>query len=79
MAAHKYHVCLEHEINLIGAKGCSFSTLYIPDAGKLAIGHLILYEHSVRFSFMITCSTVYDVSLELYEDIYHVVQKTLCF
>ena len=25
------------------------------------------------------CVTVYDVSLELYVDIYHVVQKTLCF
>jgi len=30
----KPHACLEHEINLIGAKGCSFFTLYIPDAGK---------------------------------------------
>ena len=30
----KPHACLEHEINLIGAKGCSFFTLYIPDAGE---------------------------------------------
>lgn len=27
-------VCLEHEINLIGAKSCSFLTLYIPDEGE---------------------------------------------
>ena len=27
------HVCLEHEMNLLGAKGCSSFTLYIPDAG----------------------------------------------
>ena len=32
--ADKPHVCLEHEINLIGATGCSFFTLYIPDAGE---------------------------------------------
>ena len=30
----KPHVCLEHVIDLIGAKGCSFFTLYIPDAGE---------------------------------------------
>ena len=30
----KPHACLEHEISLIGAKGCSFFTLYIPDAGE---------------------------------------------
>ena len=80
MAAHKPHVCLEHEINLIGAKGCSFFTLYSPDAGKLAIDHLISYEHSVRFLLITTCVLLYyDVSLELYVEIYHVVQKTLCF
>jgi len=26
------HACLEHEINLIGARGCSFFTLYTPKA-----------------------------------------------
>ena len=26
--------CLEHEIELKGAKGCSFFTLYIPDEGE---------------------------------------------
>ena len=30
----KPHACLEHEINLVGTKGCSFFTLYIPDAGE---------------------------------------------
>ena len=30
----KPHVCLEHGVDLIGAKGCSFFTLYIPDAGE---------------------------------------------
>jgi len=30
----KPHECLEHGIDLIGAKGCSFFTLYIPDAGE---------------------------------------------
>ena len=27
-------VCLEYDIKLIGAKDCSFFTLYIPDAGE---------------------------------------------
>ena len=30
----KPHVCLEHDIELEGAKGCSYFTLYIPDAGE---------------------------------------------
>ena len=30
----KPHECLEHGIDLIGAKGCSLFTLYIPDAGE---------------------------------------------
>ena len=30
----KPHVCLEHEIDLKGAKGCSYFTLYIPDEGE---------------------------------------------
>jgi len=54
-------------------------TLYIQNAGKLVIGHLIWYELSVRSSLMITYLTVYDVSLELYMDINYVIQKTLCF
>ena len=30
----KPHECLEHGIDLIGAKGCSLFILYIPDAGE---------------------------------------------
>ena len=36
----KPHVCLEHDIELTGAKdlkgakGCSYFTLYVPDAGE---------------------------------------------
>jgi len=52
-------------------------TLYIQNAGKLVIGHLIWYELSVRSSLMITCLTVYDVSLELYMDINYVIQKNI--
>ena len=35
--ADKPELCLEHEIKLIGAKGCSFFMLYIPDAGKILL------------------------------------------
>ena len=28
------HVCLEHDIELTGAKGCSYFTLYVPDEGE---------------------------------------------
>ena len=30
----KPHVCLEHDIELTGAKGCSYFTLYVPDEGE---------------------------------------------
>ena len=30
----KPHVCLVHDIELTGTKGCSYFTLYIPDAGE---------------------------------------------
>ena len=30
----KPHVCLEYDIELTGTKGCSYFTLYIPDAGE---------------------------------------------
>jgi len=30
----KPHVCLLHVIDLIGAKGCTFFTLYVPPAGE---------------------------------------------
>ena len=30
----KPHVCLEHDIEITGAKGCSYFTLYVPDAGE---------------------------------------------
>ena len=30
----KPHVCLEHDIELTGAKDYSYFTLYIPDAGE---------------------------------------------
>ena len=54
----KPHVCLEHGIDLIGAKGCPFITLYIPDAGEQFIPHANLYSYrnTVRNSptFVIT-------------------------
>jgi len=30
----KPHVCLDHKIEMIGANGYSFLTLYIPDSGE---------------------------------------------
>ena len=30
----KPHVCLVHDIDVTGAQGCSYFTLYIPDAGE---------------------------------------------
>ena len=33
----KPHGCLEHDIDLKGAKDCSYFTLYIPDAGEKSV------------------------------------------
>jgi len=41
-------VCLEHEINLIGAKSCSFFTFYIPDEGEQFPRTLCEYTHSQK-------------------------------
>ena len=30
----KPHVCLIHDVDITGAQGCSYFTLYIPDEGK---------------------------------------------
>ena len=45
--ADKPHVCLEHGIDLIGATGCSFFTLYFPDAGEQYFMWTLYYSNSL--------------------------------
>ena len=52
----KSHVCLEHDIELTGAKDCcSYFTLYIPDAGEKSSLILLqeFYMHIMCESFCI--------------------------
>lgn len=48
----KPHVCLEHRIDLIGAKGRSFLTLYIPGAGEWYIKLTVSKKFTLKIIFV---------------------------
>ena len=56
----KPHVCLLHKIDLIGANGCTFFTLYIPPAGEYihspveALSAINLLAYVTTYSIRIT-------------------------